>query len=162
MPNDPNLEQPTDSVRETVTMSELAGTEEAAETEERQSTTIGNLTDRLLPSFHTPPSWIEWFGAQLAFWILVVIGVLVVLFVIIWWATLPSMQDISAGLKPSDSTQLVTAYNQIRESHTKWVTDFFQAVVVSTLVPIFTLLAGYVFGSQRQEAGKNDGDANNQ
>ena len=36
-----------------------------------------------VPPFHTPPSWMEWFGARMAGRILFFIGVLVGLFVVI-------------------------------------------------------------------------------
>ena len=159
----PHPKQPADAGRETASppaIDEIVEVPADARSTngERQITTIDSLANRLLPPFHSPPSWIEWFGAQLAFWVLVVIGVLVVLFVVIWWVTLPSISDIAKGVDNTDPARVVEAFNQIRESHTQWVTDFFRSVVVSTLVPIFTLLAGYAFGSQRRGDERGSGN----
>ncbi|MFO1350372.1 MAG: hypothetical protein U1F68_06705 [Gammaproteobacteria bacterium] len=109
-------------------------------------------------SFRVLPTWMEWFGARLARRVLIFICLMVVLFVIIWWATLPSFDAIAKALGPSpDPAKLTETFNKVRETHTKWVGDFFQLVVVTTLVPLFTLLAGYVFGSQqRKNSGQDD------
>jgi len=52
--------------------------------------------------------------------------------------------------KPADAVEM---YKTIRQEHTASVTDLFQTVVVSALLPIFTLIAGYVFG---KEASRRD------
>jgi hypothetical protein len=96
-----------------------------------------------VPSFSTLPSWMEWFGARLAAGLLLCIVVLVGGFVLAWWSTQPSLAEVAQvlGDKP-EAGKLLETFTQLRVAHSKWVLDFFQPVVVTTLVPLFTLLPG--------------------
>ena len=126
----------------------------------KSRTLLSDIAEEL-PSLRTQPTWIEWFGARLAKMVLLFIGFLLLLFVLIWWSTLPSISEVGTALGPNpDPVKLAEAFNKIRESHTQWVTEFFQPVVVTTLLPIFTLLAGYAFGSQQTNRGNGDNNGN--
>lgn len=168
MPDTPRPIKPnqaTNSEHETVSLT----TSEADETIEevtpsaptgRARTTISKLASNI-PPFHSPPSWIEWFGARLAFWVLVFIGVIVAAFMIVWWTTMPTLEAFAQRFGTNDPKQLMELFIQAREAHTQWVLDFFRSVVVSTLLPIFTLLAGYAFGSSQRRDNK-DGNGDDQ
>lgn len=94
----------------------------------------------------------EWFGARLAGRLLLCIGALVGFFVLIWWSTQPSLLEVAQALGGNpDPGKLVETFTKLQEAHSKWVLDFFQPVVVTTLVPLSTLLAGYAFGSQQRQ-----------
>ena len=93
--------------------------------------------------------------------VLAAIGLLSVLFLLIWWATLPGPRDVqtllteltgkaASDLKPDQALDL---YAKLRQAHSQQVRDLFQLIVMTAIVPLFTLLAGYVFGKSKTEGG---------
>ncbi len=56
---------------------------------------------------------------------------------------------------PLDLTkaQILQLWTKLHEAHTQTCTSVFQTVVLTGLVPLFTLLAGYVFG--KSHSGEN-------
>ena len=110
---------------------------------------------RELAEIREPPSFSEWFGSLLANRLLWVICGLIVLFLASWWWTLPSLQEVREVLG-DDATpdQVVATWRELRGEHLGVFRELFQLVVLSTLVPLFTLLAGYAFGSRQRENQK--------
>lgn len=165
IPTEKSAKTSRDSVRDqgeqlSLEIGEMPASTQDSQGGERKHTPISTLTKRNWSPFHSPPppTWLEWFGAQLAFWVLLAIVILVGVFVAIWRGTLPSMNDIATATPNKSPAELAEAYTRIRDSHNKWVTEFFQSVVVSTLVPIFTLLAGYAFGTKNSDRNNNHED----
>jgi len=105
-----------------------------------------------IPEFREPPSFHEWFGARLASRLLWVICALVTVFLIAWWLTRPTLLEVqhilgaSAGAKDVLETLLA-----LRRDHFEQFRDLFQLVILSALVPLFTLMAGYAFGTRQRE-----------
>jgi predicted PurR-regulated permease PerM len=108
-----------------------------------------------------PSTWLEKYGVIQMMSLLATIGLLSVLFLLIWWATLPGPRDVQTllteltGKAPSDlkADQALDLYAKLRQAHTQQVRDLFQLIVMSAIVPLFTLLAGYVFGKSKAEGG---------
>ena len=105
-----------------------------------------------MPEFREPLKFSEWFGAQLANRILWFICGLATTFLIAWWFTRPSLTDVQQLLGPSaQGKDLVEVLRSLRRDHFDQFRDLFQLVVLSVLVPLFTLLAGYTFGKREGE-----------
>ena len=97
-----------------------------------------------------PASFLEWSGVTQMTAVLAVICAVAVGFLLSWAVTQPTLEEaralVGSGQDPQATVQVLT---QLREAHTKNHQEMFQAVVLSVLVPLFTLLAGYVFGRSR-------------
>lgn len=105
-----------------------------------------------LPELREPPSFTEWFGASLASRLLWVICTLAVAFLVAWWLTRPSLTEVQQLFNPStQGKDLVETLLNLRREHFEQFRDLFQIVVLSGLVPLFTLLAGYAFGARQRE-----------
>ena len=101
-----------------------------------------------------PPSFQELAGARLATVVLGVICGLAVAFLVTWWWTRPSLAEVQALVGSSGSAkEVLEALQALRSAHFGELRDLFQIVVLSGLVPLFTLLAGYAFGSRQRDKG---------
>lgn len=77
---------------------------------------------------------------------------LAVAFLVTWWRTRPSIVDVQALFGSSGSAkEVLEALQALRSAHFGELRDLFQIVVLSGLVPLFTLLAGYAFGSRQRD-----------
>jgi hypothetical protein len=100
------------------------------------------------------PTFLELSGVWLAGLVLLVICVLGVAFVVTWWWTRPSLTEVQALFGSSGSAkEVLEALRALRSAHFGELRDLFQIVVLSGLVPLFTLLAGYAFGSGQRDKG---------
>jgi hypothetical protein len=107
------------------------------------------------------PTWVQQVGHDLASRVLWFVCVLAVLFLAAWWFSRPSPEDVKTLLgADATSEQILTTLRELRREHVNNFRDLFQLVVLSGLVPLFTLLAGYAFGSQERE--KREQAAENQ
>jgi phosphate/sulfate permease len=95
--------------------------------------------------------------------LLVVICVFALIFVIAWALTIPKSSEVQlmAGCmgtdgKCIDTGKLIEGYSKLRADHLDQLKSVFQIVVSSTLVPLFTLLAGYVFGKGEAATGPKE------
>ena len=99
-----------------------------------------------------PTTFLELSGARQMSLVLWVICGVTVLFLIAWWTTRPALRDAEAVLRVAaaggqvDADKLVETLGKLQRDHTEQFRTLFQLVVMSALVPLFTLLAGYVFG----------------
>ena len=77
---------------------------------------------------------------------------LAVLCLIAWWFTRPSPEEAQL-LLGTDATpkEILEALRDLRRDHFDQLRELFQLVVLSGLVPLFTLLAGYAFGTRERE-----------
>lgn len=103
-----------------------------------------------------PPTWVQALGGRLASRVLWFVCGLAVLFLIAWWLTRPSLEEVQRILDASaepktQAKEIVELLRDLRRDHFDHFRDLFQLVVLSGLVPLFTLLAGYAFGSSERE-----------
>ena len=105
---------------------------------------------RAMPELREPPSFPEWFGATMASRLLWIICALVVAFLLGWWFTRPSIEEVKGITGAAQKSEVILeTLRQLREDHFEAVRNLFQLLVLSGLIPLFTLLAGYAFGSRQ-------------
>ena len=119
------------------------------------------------PKVDTPPrTYLEWTGSWQMSSVLGVICFVTVGLVLSWGSTRPTIQEAQAfagaNADPEASLRVLI---QLRDEHFENYRDMFQLVVLSGLVPLFTLLAGYVFGKRTEAvrpgaANENDDSEN--
>ena len=100
-----------------------------------------------------PRSHLEKKGTLAMLMLLWAICISVVLFLLCWWCTRPSqtdVKDLAVALAGQNATvsaeQLREVLVAMRQEHSTSLKDLFQTLVLSGLVPLFTLIAGYLFG----------------
>lgn len=102
-----------------------------------------------------PASYLEWVGVRLA------IGVggfaaLVVLILLVYWAfSAPSIGIASASADPDKLRQLIEIQKQARDAHLQAVTQLFDSIVIKCLLPLFTTILGYIFGSHTAKRSRD-------
>lgn len=107
------------------------------------------------------PTFQQFKGAFLAQMTLWFIFALLVIMLVVWCVTYPRVADMEAilGAVASGNTleigkERLQALQSLRSEHAKTFLDLFQFAIAS-LVPIFTLVAGYAFGSRETEKSGN-------
>jgi len=112
------------------------------------------------PTSVAPKSWLEYIGTIQMSGVLLVICGLASYFFRDWRATQPTIQDARTllGCAPNvmncgEAGKLLETFTQLQNGHTQKFKDIFQLIVLSGLVPLFTLLAGYVFGRKESQSG---------
>lgn len=134
---------------------------------------VSEITGRLPPIKEPKPtSFLQWRGTKYMAMLLSVICFLALVFVLIWWQTRPTHEDVKAivmattrpgggndaagePLTPDKAAELLS---KLRADHFEQCRDMFQIVVLSGLVPLFTLMAGYVFGKGGGNGGGDNAD----
>ena len=92
------------------------------------------------------------FAARLVGCLLGVVCVIIVAFLAIWWLTRPSLAEVQSIFGSSAAPKdVVDTLRELRRDHFDQFRDLFQLVVLSGLVPLLTLLAGYAFGTREME-----------
>lgn len=122
---------------------------------DRPQERVDEIVERL-PEFGVPKpaTFLEATGARQMAALLAVICIVTGLFLVAWWTTRPGLKDVEALLKSTAGTpapvieadKLVETLGKLQRDHTEQFRSLFQLVVMSALLPLFTLLAGYVFG----------------
>jgi hypothetical protein len=108
------------------------------------ATEIGQITI-------APPTFLERWGvvflAYAGAWILVVGTSLLIYF---FWKqpALPSM----TGLTSDQVTQALSVHKQLSDQWSESLTNIFDLLVTKTVLPIVTLLLGYLFGKAKSSA----------
>ena len=107
-----------------------------------------------------PDSYLQWSGSRQMNVLLVVICAMAVLALAAWTFTRPDAVEAVALLGSRDEgaavvnpTEVREVLRELQERHAAQFADLFQMVVMSVLMPLFTLLAGYVFGRSRPAPG---------
>ena len=91
-------------------------------------------------------------AARLLSYLLGVVCAIAVAFLAFYWLTRPSLTEVQNIFGPSATpNDVVETLRELRRDHLEQFRDLFQLVVLSGLVPLFTLLAGYAFGTQQRE-----------
>lgn len=110
-----------------------------------------------------PKTYLEWWGTWLMLILLVIICAVCLVTLGLWWWTRPTQADLVAVLTASAGgttqptvppDQRIDLLGKLQRSHTEQCVAVFQLVVLSVLVPLFTLVAGYVFGRNKSEEGR--------
>jgi phosphate/sulfate permease len=111
-----------------------------------------------------PKDFQQWIGSKMLTRLLAVICAFALIFVIAWAVTIPKSAEVQllAGCtgtdgKCIDAGKLLEVYSKLRTDHLDQFKSVFQIVVSSTLVPLFTLLAGYVFGKGEAASSAKEG-----
>lgn len=92
------------------------------------------------------------FAARLVGYLLGVVCAIVAGFLAIWWLTRPSLAEVQSIFGPSAAPkEIIDTLRELRRDHLDQFRDLFQLVVLSGLVPLLTLLAGYAFGTREKE-----------
>ncbi len=115
---------------------------------------ISQIIEASIPgkSFKEPASYVEWIGSHLASRVLWFICGLAVAFAISWWLSRPTLEQARALIGTSaEAKEIVDAFSKLQAEHFDHFSRLFQLIILSGLVPIFTLLAGYAFGSRQRE-----------
>jgi hypothetical protein len=108
-----------------------------------------------------PTTYLEGAGSSMLGWTLAAIVGVSALFIASWWWSLPGPSEVASYVKtfaPSNEPtkltpeQIIDLVSRMRASHTELYKSMIQMVVLSVLLPIFTLVAGYVWGSNRSAA----------
>ena len=112
---------------------------------------VANLRER--------PTFSQAFGAQMLHLLLWVICGLVVAFLLAWLAMRPTLAQVQSALgTTADSKAVLDTLRELQRDHADQFRSFFQLFVVSGLVPLITLFAGYTFGVRadaRQATSQN-------
>jgi hypothetical protein len=91
-------------------------------------------------------------GLQIVYWLVGLIGVVLVLVTLEAALTYPSASDIS-----SLSADRTKSFDNLQQARTAWfgqVKDLLQLMLVSLLVPLLSSVIGYIFG--RRSGGHRD------
>jgi hypothetical protein len=109
------------------------------------------------------PTFTQMFGAQLLRILLLVVCAMVAVFLLAWLFTRSSLAQVQDLLgASSDPTAVLETLRELRRDHFDQVRGLFQLLVLSGLIPLVTLFAGYTFGTRgndRQPASEDDGNA---
>jgi hypothetical protein len=125
------MEQPSSPPEESVSLSRMTGD-------------LSTLRER--------PTFTQMFGARLLRILLWFICGLVVVFLLVWVFTLPTFAQVQAILGSStDPKTVLETFRELRRDHFEHVQRLFQLLVLSGLIPLVTLFAGYTFGSRESE-----------
>lgn len=142
--------QPEHGAREQVSLADFQTGLPAVQDRARQ-VTLESLSNQL-PRLREPPTFQQMEGARLAKLLLWAICLSTVLFLVGWWISRPSIEDVKQILDAAaDGKTRLEALQQLRKDHLDMFRDLFQLIVSSILVPLFTLVVGYAFGARQAE-----------
>ena len=130
-----------------------------------ETVSFETLTKDLPPP--KPRTFLEWSGIRQMNILLLGICVMVGLFFLGWVFSRPGLdqaKDLVASARGTGGSaevpveEFAKVLENLKKDHYDSFRDMFQLVVVGALVPLFTLLAGYVFGrGQKPPAAGGDG-----
>ena len=95
---------------------------------------------------------------QAGLWLAVGVGVIMALVIILvgidWWFRSPLAPALPTDPAVYNATakDLIADYKSLNELALDRATKLFDLVVVKALLPVFTTILGYIFGSRRQDA----------
>ena len=106
------------------------------------------------------PTFTQAFGARMLNLLLWVICGLGVAFLLAWLNTRPTLAQVQSALgAAADYKAVLETLREMQRDHADRFRSFFQLLVLSGLVPLITLFAGYTFGVRedaRQSMSQND------
>ena len=94
-----------------------------------------------------PGSYLELVGVQFGIGVGGLIALVIAILLAYWVSTAPSFSISSASTDPDKLRQLLEVQKQARDAHLQPITLLFDSIVVKCLLPLFTTILGYIFGS---------------
>jgi len=74
---------------------------------------------------------------------------LVILALLVAWIVyLPRVPVIPVDMDPEKAKALIENYKQLQQASLQPLLSLFDSIVVKVLLPVFTSILGYIFGSQ--------------
>jgi len=97
------------------------------------------------------PTFSQLFGARILSPLLWIVCGLVVAFLCAWLGTRPTLTQVQSmhGTNP-DSKAVVETLRELQRDHADQFRSLFQLLVLSGLIPLITLFAGYTFGVREE------------
>jgi hypothetical protein len=101
-------------------------------------------------------------GVKFMWLLLIAIVAATGLILLAWLWTQPGMQDVTTLLgspdpnSATDAADRIELLERLRRNHCETYRDLFQLLVIGGLVPLFTLIAGYVFGRRQAERSQQE------
>ena len=125
----------------------------------RSGRTTESLTDitKSVPRIPAPKTYLERWGIIQMSVLIGVICLVCFTMIAMWWSTRPTYADCAAlfaagrgaATQPVTPEQVVELVDRMQSRRAEQYRGMIQLVVLSVLVPLFTLIAGYVFGKAR-------------
>ena len=113
-------------------------------------------------------TFLEYWGITFMFLLLLAIILVTMIFLVGWLWTRPTPSEVATILgqvdanDPAGAADRIDTLSTLCQNHLDNYRDLFQVLVLGGLVPLFTLIAGYVFGRnlaerrQQEEAESED------
>ncbi len=114
---------------------------------------VPKLAEQILPDGIPPFSVRRERAAEfLSYGLLATIVIVLVALILRSWITAPSLEDVSPGGEVLNE-EAVAMLKTLKDMHLKGTLETIHEIVGSILLPLFTLMLGYVFGSAPKESG---------
>jgi hypothetical protein len=114
----------------------------------------GSVPDRREPDIREKPTFVQWAGVRLLGAVLGLIALLVIVLLVYLAVATPSITAFGSPVT-ADSFAL---YQKTSDVVFQRVTSLVDQIVIKTLVPILTLLLGYVFGARAGRLPPEEGN----
>lgn len=103
-------------------------------------------------TLHERPTFTQMFGARILNILMGVICSLVIAFLLAWLFTRPTLVQVKETLGSTAEPKVVLeTFRELQRDHFDYFRGLFQLLVLSGLIPLITLFAGYTFGAQTSE-----------
>lgn len=74
------------------------------------------------------------------------LAVVIILFILVrWWASLPGRPDVAQLSSGANAQQALANYEKLNQIATAQAKELFETIIVKALLPVFTLILGYIF-----------------
>jgi hypothetical protein len=127
----------------------------------RESVQLSRVT-RGFPDARERPTFVQLYGVRFLGLLIWVICGLIAAFFATWCLTRPTFTSVQGMFGDAVEPKVVVdTLRELRRDHVDHYRDIFQLLVLSGLVPLVTLFAGYTFGrqeSERNTRAETDGD----
>ncbi len=100
-----------------------------------------------------PYTFLQLVGVQLAAGVGSVMAVVILVLMVYWMVTAPSL-SVGGQLDAEKARSLLENQKQLRAAHLDEVMRIFDEIVLKCLFPLFTSILGYIFGSQSRATNR--------
>jgi len=109
---------------------------------------------RGIPEFREPPTYVQWAGIRLAYWLLAALVGLLVADLGHWFFTAPSISQFEQPI----TTESLRLYKEASDIAFSRVTTLANVIAGNTLLPVLTFVLGHSFGAQAARASVEGGE----
>jgi hypothetical protein len=102
-----------------------------------------------------PYTFLQLVGVQLAVGVGGLIAVVILALLGYWIFSATSIGVASVSADPEKIRQLIELQKQARDAHFQQITLLFDSIVTKCLLPLFTTILGYIFGSQAAKQSRD-------